>query len=252
MKHHYTAIILVLILALSWSETRAQCFPDRHNTSLSSSWISCTTSVNPNTKRSSGHWILYDLGEMKTIDGLKLWNLSHPDHLQDGIYNFTIDYVDFNGVWKQHGNYNLDQGTTSAFYEGQDVDIDGDIVSTKVLITVQDNHGGSCSGFSEIRFNLRKTITATEDISDDHFRIDVAPNPFDDYTSIEISQLEGRVLNYQLINSLGQIALNETVKTSGNRARFGIDGKHLASGTYFLKIIDGEKVSVRKLSHQAK
>lgn len=252
MKHRYLPLLIFLTTIIALPDLQAQCYPDRHNTSLNTSWISCTQSANPNARRESGHWILYDLGEMHSVNGLEFWNVNHPDYLDDGAQSIAIDYTDFNGNWREHGTYSVGQASGSAFYEGETVDIGDDIVTDKILLTLLDNFGGNCSRFSEIVFDLREMTTATEDISEDHFDIVVRPNPFDDYTSIEISKLEGRTIDYQLINSLGQVLLTEKVKTTGNTARFGINGKNLPSGNYFLKIINGQKVSFEKLSHQIK
>ena len=252
INFNYLTSLMISFLFFTLSDGYSQCFADRHNTSISSSWISCSISSSPNPVRARGHWILYEIDNVQTINSLRIWNLNHPDFTNNGAKRIAVDYIDNNGAWQEHGVFNLEEAEGSAFYEGQLLEMSQDIISDKILITILENHGGSCTGIAEVKLGLNDLSTATEDISDDHFDITIAPNPFADYTRIEVSDLEGKDIRYQVTNSLGQIVINEIVSTTGNTAKFSINGKYLASGNYFLKIVDGQKVSVRKLSHQVK
>jgi len=251
MCYHSYLPLFIICLFISF-DSFSQCYPDRHNTGISSTWISCSQSTNPNAKRNRSHWILYDLNNTKAISDITFWNLNHPDYVDSGAKEIAIDYVDNKGEWIEHGLYNLERAGGSAFYEGETIELEEDIISSKILISILENHGGACSGLSEVKFELREVSTATENIDADHFKIEIAPNPFSDYTSIEISLLKGTNVIYQLTNNLGQIVLQEKIATNAGKINFGINGKHLASGNYFLKIIDGQKVSIRRLSHQTK
>lgn len=253
MRHQLTFTFLAfLCFALFIPEGYTQCYPDRHNTSMNTSWLSCTKKVSPNPDRSSGHWIRYDLGAQYTIGSLTLWNFNHPDHLNDGARTIALEYRNGGSEWLSAGTIDIRKGQGSSYYEGQYVELDGEITADELLMTLIDNYGGDCSGFAEVRFDLKGMTTSAEDVDNDHFDIKISPNPFSDFASIEVLDLEGGYMDYQVINSLGQVMISDrTVVTSG-QSRFVLNTAGFPSGNYFLKVIDGRKVSVEKLAHQIK
>ncbi len=145
------SIILYITLSLFAVISTAQQFPDRHSTSYTEAWLSCTTSTNPNADRGDSHWIRYDLGGTYVMSTIKLWNYNDPMNLNNGVQNIVID-VSSDGInWTEAGVATVTISEGSAFYEGNDIIDLGGIAGDHLLITVLSNHGGSCSGFSEIK-----------------------------------------------------------------------------------------------------
>ncbi len=145
------SIFLYLALCLWTVLGNAQQFPDRHSTSYTDAWLSCTPSANPNTDRGEGHWIRYDLGATHVMSTITLWNYNDPFNLDNGVQDIAID-ISSDGVnWNEAGTATVSISQGSAYYEGEDIIDLGGIAADYLLITILSNHGGSCSGFSEIR-----------------------------------------------------------------------------------------------------
>lgn len=148
MKILLTNIIIVLI---SFQIAFGQCDEDRHSTNIHESWLSCSESNNPNIARPNSHWLMYDLGEPTELYKSVIWNLNHPEYLNNGIQLIAFDYS-INGFnWTNFGVEVIPQAPGSSFYEGVDgPDFDG-ITARYVLLTGITNYGGDCYGLSEIR-----------------------------------------------------------------------------------------------------
>ncbi|MBK9255527.1 MAG: hypothetical protein IPM42_08575 [Saprospiraceae bacterium] len=86
--------IYTLLMTLCYS-ANSQWYPDRHSTSVKDTWLSCTTSANPNPARATSHWIRYDLGAIYTLSTSKFWNYNAPDNLNRG--HTTSRHRLFNG-----------------------------------------------------------------------------------------------------------------------------------------------------------
>ncbi len=146
--------ILALLFGWVYAQLNAQCFPDRHSTNWFDGWISCEPTPNPNPQRGDSHWIMYDLGNLYELGHSHFWNANDPAHLDYGINEVVIDYS-LDGIsWNELGNYSFSQASGLSTYEGETgPDFTG--LSLKyVLITVLSNHGGSCYGFGEARFEV--------------------------------------------------------------------------------------------------
>ena len=241
--------ICLLLFCFSSFQTFSQCYTERHNTSIDGVWLSCQSRTSPNSQRNRGHWISYELDDRKTITSFKIWNINHPEGISSGAKTLIIDYIDQNGEWVEHSQHSINAAEGSAFYEGEELSLDSEFISDHILLTISENHGGDCYGLAEVKIGVKSTSTSTEDIAADHFKIEISPNPFNELTTVVIDQLEQNEIRYELMNNLGQIVHNETVTTNNGKARFQILGRGLPSGTYHLKIIDGIKVSSRKISH---
>ena len=146
-------LLLHIILCLSAMHSYAQQFPDRHSTSFTDAWLSCTISANPNTDRGESHWIRYDLGETYVLGAFTLWNYNDPNNLDNGVQDIAID-VSSDGVnWTEAAIASVSISQGSAYYEGADIIDLGGITADYILITILSNHGGTCSGFSEMRIS---------------------------------------------------------------------------------------------------
>ena len=157
MKVFYILSLTLLPLFLS-----AQCIPSRHNTNLNDGWVSCSTSSNPNTARGTGHWIRYDLGAMHNIEDLQFWNYNHPDYLDRGARDISID-ISSNGVnWTEVATYTLEQATGKSTYIGE-LGPDINASARHVLITINSTYGSSCAALSEVRICLLYTSPSPRD-----------------------------------------------------------------------------------------
>lgn len=147
MKKYILSISICLYALLGF----AQQFPDRHSTSKTDAWLSCSTSQNPNSERGNSHWIQYDLGSTYVLDVISLWNYNDPSNLNNGVQEIAID-VSSDGInWSEAAISIVAISDGSAFYQGEELISLGGISANYVLITVLNNHGGSCSGFSELK-----------------------------------------------------------------------------------------------------
>lgn len=246
----YRSLITIIVLWLYLGSAQGQCYPNRHNTSLASQWLSCSRSTNPNSDRGNSHWILYELDNYSALVSMKIWNLNHPDYLLQGAKSIAIDYHDMNGNWNPLGTYEVSRATGSGFYEGEVIELNGLIATDKVLITVLSTHGGGgCAGFGEIRLGLDNSTVPTDDIVQGDFDIIASPSPFTDFTLITITELNERVIDYKLINSIGQIIISNTVDTYNGKVQFRIDGSDLSTGNYLLKVSDGNSVVFKQISY---
>jgi len=241
----------ILFLCYSTLSLFSQCYPDRHNTSLESSWISCQSSANPNPAQSSGHWILYELEEKRTISSIKLWNLNHPDYLDSGVKTISIDYEVRDGIWENHSNHTVAKAEASGFYEGEELNLESEFVTDKVLITFSENYGGNCFGIAEARIGTKQALsTSVFDTPLDYFNISVSPNPFFELAAVSLENISGNTFRYRILNNLGEIIREREVAAPNGNASFEIDGKNLSAGVYYLQVLDGQRVSSKKLFQQ--
>ena len=242
------SVLFFFIVLLASSTAFGQCFPERHNSSLKSGWLSCIKTLNPNPNRQSGHWILFELEERQAINSVKIWNINHPDFLNSGTKTLEIDYMADNGQWTTYAINTVPRAEASGFYEGVQLSLPGEFVTDKILFNLTENYGNNCSGLAEVKIGLIDKTTATFDIDEDHFDIMIAPNPFSDFASVTIRELENSTIRYEIVNNLGEILTTKELKTLNGQVNFEIRGSQLPPGTYHLNIKDGLKVSSRKLS----
>ncbi|MBX2816154.1 MAG: carbohydrate binding domain-containing protein [Saprospiraceae bacterium] len=129
----------------------AQCEADRHTTNAHDGWISCQMSSNPNPAHGESHWIRYQFDRTYALYDLTLWNVNHPDFLNDGIRTAVIDVSTNGSNWTSVDTITIPKATGSGFYRGyHGPDLNG-ISARYVLITALENHGGGCYGLSEFR-----------------------------------------------------------------------------------------------------
>lgn len=177
----------------------SQCLMDRHNTSLASHWMSCTTSQNPNSVRGMSHWLLMEFDEFKGIGEIKMWNMNHPDYLDNGINEVAID-VSYDGVtWTELYTGSLSQGQSMSNYEGDLVVNLGGAAAKFMVITSLANYGGGCHGLAEIKVNMAD-FPCINDI------VNIPDNPVP--TGVYSANL--------ILNSTGTVQNNEVWMFGGN------------------------------------
>lgn len=154
-------ILLSIITFLSFAEIDAQCYPDRHSTSVYDSWISDQKTNNPNVIRGLSHWIMYDLGSTYNLGQTHFWNLNDPDRLTQGMQNFFIDVSSDGATWKELGEFSLAQASGQSTYQGElGPDLEGEKANF-VLLTIKDNFAeGAIAGFSEMKIELTSAALA--------------------------------------------------------------------------------------------
>ena len=116
-------LMTALFLWMGIMDINAQCYSDRHNTSLGEAWLSCSPSANPNPVRGISHWIMYDLGKTLRLGETHFWNVNIPGRTGAGIQNAVIDYSIDGSDWQEWGNFILEEAPASGFYEGEQRDI---------------------------------------------------------------------------------------------------------------------------------
>jgi len=149
----YILFVLSLFVAITLN---AQC-ADNGNY-WNQSWVSCTTSTNPNSARSNSHWILYEFHESQYIDSTYIWNSNRTGESGWGIKDVVIDYSIDGTTWLELGQYNFPQAPETNNYDGFDgPEFDG-VFLKKILITVLSTHdGGACASIAEMQFKIDQT-----------------------------------------------------------------------------------------------
>jgi len=229
-------LLLVLIIISGINKLNGQQFPDRHNTSKENTWISCTPKQNPNPVHGVSHWIMYDLGTTYALYESTIWNVNAYGYLENGMQDLQIDYSLDGENWKSWGRYYLDQSNGLSTYEGQaGPDFNGTVMRY-LLITGTSNYGGNCYGISEFRAQSTPvTISSVDDLSELGLNITARPNPFNDFTNIN---LEGDFTNdeyyYQFTDMSGRVLKQNKILDKS----FQISGHELPAGLYTLKVFN--------------
>lgn len=234
----FSIIALLLLFCLDLS---AQAFPDRHSTSYTDGWMSCQISTNPNAKeRDDSHWIMYDLGTTYALSKSTIWNVNSFDFVNNGMQDVVIDYSIDGETWIEWGNFTMDQGPISAFYEGDEGPDFSGVIARYVLITGITNYGGACYGLSEIRIDATNVVVSdTDDVLDD-VELIAAPNPFSDLTQISINAESG-AYTYMVTDGLGREVASGNVSVNGDEGSVSFNASELQSGVYAFTLIKDKK-----------
>ena len=228
------SIITIFILSISLS-LFGQCFPERHSTNWFDAWVSCETSISPNSSKS--HWIMYELDALYKIDKFKIWNINDPSHLEWGTKNLLIEYSEDGKNWFIADSFVLTKATGTNDYEGDDW-IDLNIPKAKfLLLTSLTNFKGDCHGFSEIKFSAEKIkLNTTISYEKNKMRVEVTPNPFSNQIEVNINSSLNGSCQIEILNSLGQNVYNNIVMIDNYTFHQTLDLKHLKSGIYHFQI----------------
>lgn len=208
----------------------AQCDSDAHSTSLSDAWLSCQTGVNPNPAREEGHWILYDMGEVRAFYGSHFWNLNVQGSTGQGVRDCVFD-VSFDGdTWFQAGEFEFAQAPGSSSYTGiEGPDFEG-ISGRYLLLTVLSNWDGSnCSGFGEIRVEIGE---GTVNVEENELTFGVYPNPATDLLTIR--NYEQGTVTVEVFNIAGRMVYTELM--TGSTLRINVS--QFAPGLYVARLYD--------------
>jgi hypothetical protein len=132
------------------------CAPTKSlTTTEESSWVSCSTTANPNPARAGmGHWIRYDFGNQYKLQATRVWNYNVAGQTDKGFKTVYVDYSLDGTNWTSLGSlYTWNQAPGTPDYGGFLGPNFNDLKARYVLISAADNWGGPCSGFSKITFD---------------------------------------------------------------------------------------------------
>lgn len=240
-------MIRLLLLSISFLFSSSvilvgQCYPDRHSTALSDGWVSCTITQNPNPDRTYSHWIMYDLGTVESIEGMKIWNGNLPEFPDIGIERFALDYSIDGTNWISLGEYDIPNHTPDTYYQGDDIEDIPAFEAQQVLITAINIKGGTCTGLAEVRFYRGGTTTNTVEL--ETYDVEVFPNPTADVMYVNIEDKNFSTSYYEIIDLKGRII--DRVFTSDKVIRLNLKG--YASGQYVIKVIGaGDQVITEQI-----
>ncbi len=115
-------------------------------------WISCEISTNPNNARSSGHWIMYDLGKRHELHKSQIWNYNVPGSLQNGMTAVAVDYSLDGITWQEYGSYNWALATGDSGYGGFAGPNFNGLYAQYILITSLEVNA-PCKGLGKVAFS---------------------------------------------------------------------------------------------------
>lgn len=256
---------ILLIISLQWNiPIFSQAFPERHSTNLSDSWLSCQTTANPNPARSTSHWIMYNLGDTYSLNKSTIWNLNVPERInsydnqawsisrlpgrtKDGMKDIIID-ISINGTtWTEWGRFTIPKAPASGFYQGvSGPDFLGKIAKY-ILITGVSNHGGSCYGLSEIKFN--GTVATVNSIPDilEGVTMSASPNPFTQQTVILLTGLPPGEISVDISDITGRQVKSFLHQVKNITEELIVQRDGLPSGLYTFKVIKNDRVKTIKI-----
>jgi len=224
----------------------SQCYEDRHNTSLSSTWRSCTISQSPNPIRGDSHWISYDLGEVRKLQQTQFWNINNPDYLDDSARQIAIDYS-LDGVnWNFWGIWEAPMADGSGFYEGvEGPNFDG-LDARFILMTILNNQGGECFGFAEIKIGVEKPLATADELSTQ--QLVAYPNPAESFTMLKLSTSYAGPATIALLDLAGRILKEESIQLIGAEQEIRYELDVDASGQYIIRLITTQSELSTELS----
>ena len=235
-------IYYLLFFTILSVEMGAQCYPDRHNTTIDDSWVSCALKTSPNVARPNSHWILYEFDSPKEINGIQLWNSNLPAFADIAIRSIAIDYSMDGQTWTDLGTHALVQPAGSSIYEGENIDGLEAFSARYILLTALDTYGSQCAGLAEVKFSLSDATTSIAEESD-QWEVTLYPNPTADLVQIDMISDDFGMNRVEVINLSGQIILSQA--TTENSFSIHVGG--VTDGAYLVKLIGKESVAVRKL-----
>ncbi|HPQ22339.1 MAG TPA: discoidin domain-containing protein [Saprospiraceae bacterium] len=155
----------LLIIITFYNTVLSQLSPNRHNTSYTDAWVSCSESTNPNDIRGNSHWLMMDLNFIYTLGELRIWNYNDPEHSDYGFQELVIDVSEDGIHWTEIDTIVLEQAQGSSFYEGQTYSSLNEIEARYLLFTGISNFNGNCYGLSELKINIGNSSLPIELVS---------------------------------------------------------------------------------------
>jgi len=153
IKSNLESILFFIIAIFSIQNINAQC--EDNGNYWNESWVSCTTSQNPNPARGNSHWILYEFHEFQYITSSHIWNANRTNESGWGAKDVVIDYSLDGNIWTELGTFTFPQASESTNYNGFAGPDFGGLFINKILITVLSTYSGNaCASLAEVQFNI--------------------------------------------------------------------------------------------------
>lgn len=180
MKITFFLGFVLLVINQIWSQCDSYEEPNVWN----QSWLSCQTSIDPATTGPASHWVQYSFDQVYIIDSLHLWNYNVDIALvNNGVQHFEV-YSSLDSIdWTMQGTFTASPASGMDTYEGEGFAITQSFNSKYLLLRLLDNHGGSCTGISELRIGVddetcedfQPQVMIEYAICDQYFELSVSP-----------------------------------------------------------------------------
>lgn len=237
---------IIICLCISFIVTQslvAQCLDDEHSTNEKDSWLSCQTSVIPNSEEATAyHWIYYDLGYNYALGTVKIWNYNVLNQTENGIKDGEIFYSENGESWVSGGLFQIPEASGKNDYRGwEGIDLEG-IIARFIYIVAYSNWGNSnCTGLSEVRFNIMKQTTAIVKSNVTSSEMLVFPNPTNQVLSINL-KTRTEIKELIIVDNAG----HEILRRIGGKNIIQIDVSQLPSGMYFINMLTNHQQLITK------
>ncbi len=217
----------------------AQCEFDAHSVNWEDAWLSCETSVNPNTERGEGHWIMYDLGSPKALFQSHFWNCNVPGSTGLGIRNCYFDLSINAQDWESWGTMEIAEASGSNSYQGIDGPYLDGIIGRYLLISIQSNwDGDDCSGFAELKVDYEDLSTDLPEAS--ALAFDLFPVPADQ--SLVMRHYDQGNMSIQVFDMSGALVFSERINSSTSY----LNVSQWTAGLYVMMLSNNEGITHSK------
>ena len=118
--------------------------------------------------------------------------------------------------------------------------------TSTAVYTVTGVDANNCVNTTTVQQDVSLCTGIQSAVSNQQVLLSVYPNPTGAIVNVELEILNGSNASIQILNTLGEILINEIVNTQ--HSEFNI--QHFTSGVYFVKVIENNKQQVVKLIKQ--
>jgi hypothetical protein len=206
---------------------------------------------------------MYNLGSVYSLTTSKIWNFNTPQRinsydnntygqsilkgkLEDGFNEMVVD-ISINGTtWQELGKFTIPKAPGSSFYEGVSGPDFGGKLAKYILITGISNHGGSCFGLGEVRFNGAETIVCYEVEQHPNANISILPNPFSQHASIQLTGFASGSAQVEIYDVTGRKLKYFDIEIGHATYTFTLTADDFENGIYILKIVQNTIVKTSK------
>lgn len=208
----------------------AQC-DGGHNTNPADAWISCTGEVNPNPERSQAHWIHYDFGANYLMGTSVLWNYNAVGDTDNGMQDVVIDYSMDGVEWIEWGSYTLNEAPGTEGYLGDMGPDFGGVEARYMLISADNNYGGPCYGFSELKIEVEPGSVGVDEPAAPLFQFGLYPNPTQGACVVQLQEWQQATIRVlDLEGALIQALRPDSPTTQ-------MDLTNLPAGMYLIQVV---------------
>lgn len=254
---------IILMVVLPCVQGAAQS-SDWHTTNLSEAWHSCLPAPNPNGSRNGGHWIYYDFGQVYRLTTTHFWNLNVPERVnsydnqawsltrvkgkpEDGLKEVVLDYSFDGKNWTEWGKFELPKAPASPFYDGVAGPDLGGLQTRYLMLTAISNHGGSCYGLSEVRFDVQEAPSSVLTVSDQRLQLGVQPNPMQTESVVTLHGFPSGDAKLRLLNVHGEVLSEQAVVIAGEHTELVWSPGSFPSGIYVLQVVHPRSTASAKI-----